>query len=156
MIRTGATDSPAGLHRVRGLGAALAGLALALGSCIAWPAHAQGSNAPADAPSTQVRLDVLLGRWVRPDGGYMIMIRGVSADGRLEAGYANPSLLPFEKAEATRDGKNVKVFLELRAGGYNGSTYSLTYDPATDVLKGVYFQAVAQQKFDVQFTRVKP
>jgi hypothetical protein len=45
--------------------------------------------------------------------------------------------------------------LELRAGGYNGSTYTLTYDPSADVLKGVYYQAVAQQKFDVYFTRVK-
>jgi hypothetical protein len=44
---------------------------------------------------------------------------------------------------------------ELRAAGYNGSTYTLTYDPAADVLKGVYFQAVAQQKFDVYFTRAR-
>ena len=47
------------------------------------------------------------------------------------------------------------TFFEIRAGGYNGSTYTLTYDPAADVLKGVYFQAVAQQKFDVYFTRAK-
>ena len=34
----------------------------------------------------------------------------------------------------------------------NGSTYTLIYDPLNDVLKGVYFQAVLQQKFDVYFT----
>jgi hypothetical protein len=61
--------------------------------------------------------------------------------------------LPFSRAEATREGKVIKLFFELRAAGYNGSTYTLTYDPAADVLKGVYFQAVAQQKFDVYFTR---
>ena len=55
--------------------------------------------------------------------------------------------------EATRDGKTIRLFFELRAGGYNGSTYTLTYDPANDVLRGVYFQAVAQQKFDIYFTR---
>ena len=43
----------------------------------------------------------------------------------------------------------------LAAGGYNGSTYTLTYDPASDTLKGVYFQAVAQQRFNVYFTRVR-
>ena len=42
---------------------------------------------------------------------------------------------------------------ELRAGGYDGSTYELTYDPATDRLKGTYYQAVAKQKFDVNFVR---
>ena len=51
--------------------------------------------------------------------------------------------------------KTIRLFFELRAGGYNGSTYTLTYDPAADVLKGIYYQAVAQQKFDVFFTRVK-
>jgi hypothetical protein len=99
--------------------------------------------------------DVLPGRWVRPDGGYVITIKSVDAAGKLDAAYANPSPLPFARAEASRDGKTIKLFFELRAGGYNGSTYTLTYDPLNDVLKGVYFQAVAQQKFDVHFTRAE-
>jgi hypothetical protein len=99
--------------------------------------------------------DVLPGRWVRPDGGYVITIKSVDAAGELDAAYANPSPLPFARAEASRDGKTIKLFFELRAGGYNGSTYTLTYDPLNDVLKGVYFQAVAQQKFDVHFTRAE-
>ncbi|MEP7328298.1 MAG: hypothetical protein ABI777_03735 [Betaproteobacteria bacterium] len=56
---------------------------------------------------------------------------------------------------ATRHAKKIKVFLELRAGDYNGSTYTLNYDPASDTLRGGYFQAVAQQKFDVYFARAK-
>ena len=99
--------------------------------------------------------DVLPGRWVRPDGGYVITIKSVDAAGELDAAYANPSPLPFARAEASRDGKTIKLFFELRAGGYNGSTYTLTYDPLNDILKGVYFQAVAQQKFDVHFTRAE-
>jgi hypothetical protein len=71
----------------------------------------------------------------------------------VDATYANPNPLPFTRAEAARDGKNIKLFFELTAGGYNGSTYTLTYDPVNDVLRGVYFQAVAQQSFDVYFTR---
>ncbi len=39
-------------------------------------------------------------------------------------------------------------------GNYSdGSTYDLTYDPASDRLRGTYYQAVAKQKFDVYFTR---
>jgi hypothetical protein len=99
--------------------------------------------------------DTLLGRWMRPDGGYLITIQGVDPDGKLDAAYANPRPLPFAKAEAIQDGKTIKLFFELRAGGYNGSTYTLAYDPANDILQGVYYQAVAQQKFDVYFERAK-
>jgi hypothetical protein len=97
----------------------------------------------------------LPGLWARPDGGYLIAIQGVDADGALDAVYANPYHLPFAKAEASREGEAIRVFLELRAGGYNGSTYDLTYDPAEDVLRGVYYQAVARQQYDVRFERVR-
>ena len=111
---------------------------------------AEAPAAPADGAFAP-----LPGRWVRPDGGYVIDIRGVDASGKLAAAYANPNPLPFARAEATRDGKTVHLFFELRAGGYNGSTYTLSYDPARDILRGVYYQAVAQQKFEVYFTRYK-
>jgi uncharacterized protein (DUF2147 family) len=130
---------------------ALGGLALmlALGQATAFAqAAAPQAKAPDDAS-----LGMLRGRWVRPDGGYVIDIKSVGADGKLDASYANPSLLPFAKAEATRDGNLIKLSFELRAGGYNGSTYALAYDAANDVLKGVYHQAVAQQRFEVFFKR---
>ncbi len=107
---------------------------------------------PAQAQADGV-FSALPGRWVRPDGGYVINIRSVDAGGKLDASYANPNPLPFSRAEATRDGNTIRLFFELRAGGYNGSTYTLSYDPVSDTLKGVYFQAVAQQKFDIHFTR---
>jgi uncharacterized protein (DUF2147 family) len=106
-------------------------------------------------PNADAELGVLVGRWVRPDGGYTIEIKAIGADGKLDATYANPTLLPFAEAKASRDGQTVKVFLELRAGGYNGSMYMLTYDPAHDQLRGVYYQAVARQKFDVYFERAR-
>ena len=123
-------------------------------SLIPLPAQAQ---ARVDAPAAQAEsvFGALPGRWVRPDGGYVINIRGVDAGGKLDASYANPNPLPFSRAEATREGKTIRLFFELRAGGYNGSTYMLTYDPASDVLKGVYYQAVAQQKFDIYFMRAR-
>ena len=123
-------------------------------SLIPFPAQAQ-VRAEAPAAQADAAFASLPGRWVRPDGGYVINIKRVDASGKLDAAYANPNPLPFSRAEATLEGKAIKLFFEIRAGGYNGSTYTLTYDPAADVLKGVYFQAVAQQKFDVYFTRAK-
>ncbi len=112
---------------------------------------------PPPTPVAQARqgFEALEGRWVRPDGGYMIAIKAVDANGKLDAAYANPRPLPFSRAEASREGGTIRVFLELRAGGYNGSTYTLDYDPEKDVLKGIYFQAVAQQRYEVQFARAK-
>jgi hypothetical protein len=118
--------------------------------------QAQAPAAPPDtAGNRSAEFGSLLGRWVRPDGGYRVTIESVSADGKLEASYANPSPLPFARAEATRNGNEIEVFLELTAGGYGGSTYTLTYDPAMDILRGVYYQAVAKQRFIVYFERQK-
>ena len=105
--------------------------------------------------SAQDKVDaqVLKGIWTRPDGGYTIVITNANPSGRLEAMYYNPSPLPFAKAQAAQDGATLRVFFELTAGGYNGSTYELRYDPAADRLTGVYYQAVAKQKFDVYFAR---
>ena len=100
-------------------------------------------------------LTFLLGNWVRPDGGYTITIRSVDNSGKIQASYANPRPLPFSKAEVSREGKAVKLFFELRAAGYNGSTYRLTYDTASDRLVGVYYQAVQRKEFDVVFQRAK-
>jgi hypothetical protein len=37
---------------------------------------------------------------------------------------------------------------------YPGSTYTLTYQPATDRLAGTYFHAVSGQYLDVEFSRL--
>ena len=48
----------------------------------------------------------------------------------------------------------VKVFIELRDANYPGSTYNLTYDPQSDQLQGIYYQAALQQQFEVVFLRM--
>ena len=78
---------------------------------------------------------------------------GVASDGQIAATYFNPNRLPFAKALATTDGATLRAAFELQAGGYAGSTYDLAYDPASDRLKGIYYQAVVKQKFDVYFVR---
>jgi hypothetical protein len=107
------------------------------------------------AGTEALAFSLLVGRWVRVEGGYVININAVELDGKLDASYANPKPLPFSKAEATRDGHALKLFFELRAGGYGGSTYTLKYDAVSDTLKGVYDQVVVKQRFDVVFVRAK-
>ena len=104
----------------------------------------------------KAKYDALPGRWVRMEGGYVISIRAVGADGKLDAEYANPRPLPFSTAVATNEGGVLKLLFELRAGGYGGSTYTLIYDVASDRLLGVYDQVVVHQKFSVIFVRAKP
>ena len=97
--------------------------------------------------------EALIGGWSRADGNYHIVVQSVSAEGVLQAMYFNPNPLPFAQAQAFRESGTVRARFELRAGGYNGSSYDLRYDPGTDRLIGIYHQAVAQQKFEVQFQR---
>lgn len=99
--------------------------------------------------------DALNGRWLRLDGGYILEIRSVDPQGKIDGMYLNPRPINIAKAEATRDGSKLNVFVELRAPNYPGSTYTLTYDPQQDQLRGNYFQAVERQNFDVAFVRMK-
>jgi len=59
----------------------------------------------------------LRGRWVRTDGGYVIDIKSVDPGGQLQAAYYNPNPINVSRAQATRSGAAVTVFLELRAPG---------------------------------------
>jgi len=105
---------------------------------------------------TRTQFQTLQGRWQRNDGGYVIDIRSVEPGGKLTAGYFNPRPINVAKAEASRDGETVKVFIELRDANYPGSTYNLIYIPADDRLTGTYFQAIERVTYDVYFTRLKP
>jgi hypothetical protein len=109
----------------------------------------------ASVEATVVDPQALKGRWLRPDGGYVLEIRSVAGDGRMEAGYFNPGPIRVSKAEASRTGSTLNVFVELRDTGYPGSTYTMIYDPREDSLKGVYYQAAIRESFDIIFLRMK-
>lgn len=104
---------------------------------------------------TTLEFGALKGRWVRPDGGYTIVIKSVDASGKTDATYFNPNPIDVSKADISWEGDVLRIFLELRGTGYPGSTYTLTYEPISDSLRGIYFQAVMQQRFDVVFQRAK-
>jgi uncharacterized protein (DUF2147 family) len=109
-----------------------------------------GPSAFAQAPPDVMALK---GRWVRTDGGYVIDIKSVGPGGQMQAAYYNPNPINVSRAQATRSGAAVTVFMELRAPGYPGSTYTLIHDPKSDTLKGIYHQAALQQNFEVVFVR---
>ncbi len=90
-----------------------------------------------------------------PAKAHLNFDRHGTANGSMAAGYFNPKSIHVAQAEASREGGVMKVFIELRDLNYPGSTYTLTYDPASDQLKGVYYQAVEKQRFPVAFVRMK-
>ncbi|MGH7380794.1 MAG: hypothetical protein ACREKR_00995 [Candidatus Methylomirabilales bacterium] len=98
--------------------------------------------------------DRLIGRWLRPDGGYVIAIRSAQTNGILDAAYFNPRPINVSRAEWRHDGGRLQVFIELRDANYPGSTYDLAYLPEQDRLVGDYFQAAHRETFHVEFTRM--
>lgn len=95
----------------------------------------------------------LLGRWQRTDGGYIIEVRRIDSEGKMDAGYYNPRPINVSQAQASRYKDYIKVEVELRDAGYPGSRYTLVYDYSKDRLIGFYYHAVSRQKFDVVFVR---
>ena len=107
------------------------------------------------AATSNSELQKLKGRWRRPDGGYIMEVKSIAPNGSMDAAYFNPRSIHVARAEASRDRDATKVFIELRDVNYPGSTYTLTYEPVNDQLKGIYYQAVERQRFEVIFERVQ-
>jgi uncharacterized protein (DUF2147 family) len=95
----------------------------------------------------------LIGRWVRPDGGYTLVIKKVNDEGNMVAKYTNPNNINVAKAKASIESGKINLFVELQDVGYPGSYYTLVYDPDKDRLVGVYHRMVVEKKFDIFFVR---
>jgi hypothetical protein len=96
---------------------------------------------------------VLWGRWLRPDGGYILEIQRGGSAGSLAVSYYNPRPIHVAKAEAVFEGGTLGLFVELNDVGYPGATYHLTYGNERDELTGIYYQPTAGRGFDVVFVR---
>lgn len=103
-----------------------------------------------DAPQEKV-----IGRWCRPDGGYVLQIESIAADGEARVAYFNPKPIRVATAKVSREGSRWRIFVELHDENYPGSIYRLFYDPARDRLQGTYYQAVARETYDIVFVRLK-
>ena len=140
-------------------GIALAGLGFLLLRSAPSPAPEARPAAAAENPKSAVVGDAvsptrLVGRWLRPDGGYVVELRQAGEHGELPAGYFNPRPIHVSQSKWSRVAGALQVFIELRDVNYPGSTYTLAYDPAGDRLSGIYYQAALQQQFDVEFQRL--
>jgi hypothetical protein len=160
------TASPVAGRRAIGMlsMAVLLLLAVGMAGCGERPAPSDGPVAPgvtteavtpAPAAAAEPGAEVLQGRWMRPDGGYVLEIKSATGAGPIEAAYFNPSPIHVAQAVVTREGDHWKLFVELRDVNYPGSTYRLAYDPSVDMLKGEYYQAVARETYPIYFVRLK-
>lgn len=96
---------------------------------------------------------IIIGRWVRPDGGYILEFKEIGKDGVLKAAYFNPNPIHVYRAKLQDNKGQITVSVELRDVNYPGSTYNLLYDPKTDRLIGTYFQAVEGVTYEIEFMR---
>ena len=119
-----------------------------------WPASAE-SEKDGTAKPVQTDHGRIAGKWLRPDGGYVLELSDVKPEGKLKAAYFNPRPINVAKAEWRSVDDRIQVFVELRDVNYPGSTYTLIYDPEQDRLNGYYYQAVQKVTFDVVFVRKK-
>jgi hypothetical protein len=119
--------------------------------------HAEASQPTTVAaqPAAMSDFDKLRGKWVRTDGGYVLEIKQVANDGKIDAAYLNPRPINVSKAMALSEAGKMNVFVELRDRLYPGNYYKLTYDAGNDQLAGVYYHLGIQQQFDVIFVRMK-
>jgi hypothetical protein len=118
------------------------------------PVIAESGNPSKQTPG-QTEVQVLEGRWVRPDGGYILELWDIKKDGSVSAAYYNPRPIKVFSAKWSRKDGKMNLFVELRDVNYPGSKYNLQYDPKSDRLKGTYYQAVEKQTFNIEFVRAK-
>jgi hypothetical protein len=121
-----------------------------------WTAEEKpGTGRSKSAAVTSEQVETIVGRWRRPDGGYIIDIRGLDAAGDLEVAYYNPRPINVSLAQVVESPDGLHIFIELRDTGYPGATYRLDYDSDKDMLTGVYHQPSVNQSFDVIFVRAQ-
>ena len=146
------------LRRLAALGAvALCSLLVSCGNKTESPPvpPAPQTNAAPAAATVSPELVKLVGKWERPDGGYVLEIKSVDPSGKAEAAYYNPNPINVSRAAAWRDKGVAKLAVELRDTGYPGCTYTLEHNTQSDQLFGQYFQAAQQQTYEVVFSRLK-
>lgn len=113
----------------------------------------QGSKAHQTTQQKQLDYGPLIGRWQRPDGGYILEIRSVNDNGKVDAAYFNPNPIHIAQAAAAIKDNAMGIFIELQDKGYPGATYRLLYDRNNNTLIGLYYQPAVGGTFDVVFIK---
>ena len=80
---------------------------------MAGAASAQGGKPPKKSPG-KTDVQSLAGRWLRPDGGYVLELREIKKDGSLKVSYFNPRPIKVFRAKWSRREGKINLFVELR------------------------------------------
>lgn len=96
----------------------------------------------------------LIGKWVRPDGGYTLEITEVK-ENQITAGYYNPAKINIAKSEIRNINGKEEIYIEFYDTNYMGSYYKLIFDQKHDQLIGTYYQAGFEQTFNIYFVKMK-
>ena len=154
-IRQKHTEEGSGTRRPGFVTVLIVSAAIAAAAAAAYFMLGRRAAPDSQAQTAGIDFQVLKGRWLRPDGGYVLDIRSVDPEGRIDAAYFNPRPINVSRAGVSRQGDGMNVFVELRDTGYPGCTYTMVYNPQEDSLKGVYYQAEIQESFAIVFVRMK-
>ena len=96
---------------------------------------------------------VIMGEWVRIDGGYVINVSSIKEDGSVDVGSSTPREIYVAEAKVSLWKGMVRLYIKLQDKGYPGSTYTLYYNAEKKGLAGFYYQAVQKQTYEVVFVR---
>ncbi len=77
--------------------------------------YAASGQTDTRSPADLQRLE---GRWVRPDGGYILELREIKKDGSLSAAYYNPRPIKVFSAKWSHKEGKINLFVELRDVNY--------------------------------------
>lgn len=103
--------------------------------------------------SSETDAQLLKGKWTRVDGPYQIDIQEVFEAGDLKVSYSNPQPIHIGQSGWREKDGNLMVYIKLKDENYPGSIYRLNYIKEKDLLRGSYYQAVAKETYQVEFSR---
>jgi hypothetical protein len=112
-----------------------------------------GKNTAPDSKTAYPDPNLLVGEWIRTDGGYRLKILSATADGKMDAAYFNPDPINVGQAGWVSKNNNIIITVVLQDVNYPGSTYTLQFFPTEDRLAGNYYQAVEKTNYGVEFIR---
>lgn len=101
----------------------------------------------------QPDFNIIIGEWVRTDGGYIIRVHDIKPDGTANAEYLNPKKINISESTVSLWKGLIRLFIKLEDKGYPGSAYTLYYYAEKDALAGFYYQAAMKKNFEVVFFR---
>jgi len=97
----------------------------------------------------------LKGRWQALAGEFVLQINKIDPLGRMEVQFINPQPVKVVKAQAARDGKEIRISIKLRDPGLPYLIYDLTYQTGLDQLQGVYWQKGNSKSTKVVFIKAQ-